>query len=682
MLIKTEKEFEESLSRFTKVLTFDTETSGLKVWTQDKLCGIGICTSNEETFYYPFRHKHNQDMPMLKLLGDDGLNLDMKFLPVLLKKIEEAEVLVGHNIKFDLATIRSDKFQLQDFQKLEDTMVVSRLMSKFKWDRLTLNATAQRFLKDENLQLWKEEFGQYLKANKIKQHYDWGSPEMVGNYCEKDCLATWKIKTTLASEIRETEQTRVWQQENTLIKVLFGMECGGLMFDQEYLEDRIPRLQDKVQEIEIKIFEIADYEFDVASGDQLNKALESLGHKSPNRTKPTKTFPKGKPRWTVAELLQLDNDMSALILDYRGINKMLSTYFLPLMEWEDSTIHTNFISCRPITGRISCANPNLQNQSNKIVEFREVQESEEATEVVKAFMGAKAGEKTQTEGKSLSGILGFAKKFSEDEDTSAVRRLYIAPKDYYFYFFDYSQMEMRIFVDYIKDEGLAQDLESGDFDFHDHVAIEVWGADPNSDLWSFYRSLAKNINFGLIYGIGTQKLSVQIQKSYDEAAKYKRDYFDRFPRAQKFMRSVTRRVENRGWIQNRYGRRYWIERDKAYTGVNYLVQGTSADIVKNRMIAVDDFLKKEKTKSRMVLQVHDEVDFYLHKSEHRELVPKIKEILEERQIKIYLPVDVGRSDRSWAEKRDICLLCFKYKQKKKDKKESKKPIKIECKGEC
>ncbi len=173
--------------------------------------------------------------------------------------------------------------------------------------------------------------------------------------------------------------------------------------------------------------------------------------------------------------------------------------------------------------------------------------------------------------------------------------------------------------------------------------------------------MAKNINFGLIYGIGDAKLAAGISKTLEEAKKYKADYFDKFPTARKFMDKVQQIVQSRGWIKNRFGRRYWIDKEKAYQGVNYLVQGTSADIVKNRMVAVSEYLREEQCLSKMIVPVHDEVIYYIHHSEEKMLVPKLKEIMEERCISTFLPVDVARGN-SWANKKEVCVNCLEYQK--------------------
>ena len=169
-------------------------------------------------------------------------------------------------------------------------------------------------------------------------------------------------------------------------------------------------------------------------------------------------------------------------------------------------------------------------------------------------------------------------------------------------------------------------------------------------LWDFYRTLAKAVNFGLIYGIGIKKLGQQIQRTTEEARAYRQEYFARFPKALSFIDKVHEVIEIRGFTFNRFKRRYWVDPNRVYVGVNYLIQGTSADIVKNRMIACQQFIRENGLKSRMLAQVHDEIIFEVHESEEEWLPWRLQEIMEVRQINTFLPVDVSKGEPSWAQK--------------------------------
>ena len=219
-----------------------------------------------------------------------------------------------------------------------------------------------------------------------------------------------------------------------------------------------------------------------------------------------------------------------------------------------------------------------------------------------------------------------------------------------------SQMEMRIFADYVKDDALSALCEDPNFDFHDHVAEQVWGVAKADEQWDFYRFKAKGINFGLVFGMGINALSIAIASTKDEAKRYKAEYFDRFPRAYEFIDLVSKTVEQRGWIRNRFNRRYWIDHDRAYVGVNYLIQGTGADIVKESMVEIRDFLVDNGFSSRQLIQVHDEIILEAPDDEMAVVLPEIKSIMEKRRIETYLPVEVSVGEPSWAQKADVELL--------------------------
>ncbi|MBS3914826.1 MAG: hypothetical protein KG003_10015 [Bacteroidetes bacterium] len=674
-MIVNQENFEEALDLITEdECVVDTETEGLDVWNKHKQCGIGICNSRFETAYFPFRHKNNlEKMPMLNFFSDENeMNLPLEYLPRIFERLNRVKTIIGHNIKFDLVALLGDGFHLEESQKIEDTMALARLYFPGRFDRLNLETVSMKVLNlDEK---WKSIFVQYLKKNKIDHNYDMGDPAIVGDYCEKDCLNTARVRIWMRDKISRMDMDELYLQESAVTLAYWEMEQVGLPFDSDYLESRIPLLKDKLIRIEADIHFLCKehYEesgkkytkFDILSNNQLDEVMMELGIESFTKT------PTGQNQWDVTNLLRIEHPIAKMILDFRAMDKMLGTYFLPLREWKDGRVHPNIVSAGPITGRGACRNPNLQNLSRKKIFIEGEELNEEAMDAVRAMLGAKSGvENTDVvQGKAFSGLMGYSQSKEDDSETlstSEVRRLYIPPEDYYFYTIDYSQMEMRVFADYVQDESLTALLESSDFDFHSHVAKEVWNTSEKSDLWKFYRVLAKQINFGLIYGIGDGKLATQIHKTIDEARIYKAEYFARFPKALGFMEKVKQTICSRGWVKNRFNRRYYIEAEKAYKGVNYLVQGTSADIVKNRIVACQNFIKKEKPLSKLVVPVHDEAIFFAHKSEHRQIIPYFKGIMEERCIQTFLPTSVARAKTSWADKKDICIECFEYLKEEK-----------------
>lgn len=651
MLVNTVDLFHESLTKFTESLTIDCETTGLAVWQHDRLCGVGVCTDNEETFYYPFRHIDNKT-PLISATEAD-LNLPIELLPVLFKKIQEAKTLKGHNIKFDLTAMRQDGFELPDDTRLIDTMVMSRLCFHDNYSPLDLESVVDVTFPNEHASDWKVKFKQHVKAIKAKSYAE-VHPVDIAPYCEKDCLMTHRIFPELLKYIEETGQTRVYEQEMELIPVVWKMECEGLYFDREYVVQKIEQLYGRIAELEKDICTMLGVTINVGSTMQLTKALNDMGIYSPKKTKA------GKQSWDNDALKKLGHAIGAKILSYRSFQKMIGTYLEPALKWQDDRLHPNLNQHRAVTGRFSCSNPNLQNLINGSFVIRPKAVDREAMKILSDSLLGGAGELAD----EFAGLM--ATSYTGDDNEVAIKRMFIPPDGYELWAFDFNQMEMRGFADYIKDPVMNDLLENKHFDFHKFVAQTVWGAQPGTPQWKQYRKIAKAINFGLIFCVGDEKLGLKIQKTTEEAGTYKRDYFARFPNANLFIQNVINTVKQRGYVFNRFGRRYVIDSYRAYVGINYLIQGSCADIVKNRMIAVAKKLKERKALTKMVVQVHDELLFYIHKSELDWAPAMIKDTIEERQIKTFLPVTAERGNPSWVEKVPMCVYCLKQLTKEED----------------
>ena len=212
-------------------------------------------------------------------------------------------------------------------------------------------------------------------------------------------------------------------------------------------------------------------------------------------------------------------------------------------------------------------------------------------------------------------------------------------------------MEVRVFLSYIHNDEIRQLLSKDDVDFHGEAAKLAFDTHEDADDYKFYRQMAKAITFGTIYGIGNKKLAIQLGTTPQEAGIYKRRYFAGLKGSKDFFDSVVSTVETRGWIKNRYGRVYKIPRDVAYKGVNYLVQGTSADIMNERLIEVHKALKG--TSSRVLLQVHDEIICEIHESDIHTIPEQICDIMRVNSLQIPLQVDMELCDPSWASKIDM-----------------------------
>ena len=236
-----------------------------------------------------------------------------------------------------------------------------------------------------------------------------------------------------------------------------------------------------------------------------------------------------------------------------------------------------------------------------------------------------------------------------DNNQIAIRRLFVPRPNYSLISFDYSQMEVRVFMSYFRNEVIDALLNKDDVDFHGEAAKLAFKVTETDSQYKFYRQMAKAITFGTIYGIGNKKLAEQLNTTPKEAGQYKKRYFEGLVGSKEFFDKVIDTVSNRGWIKNRYGRRYEINPKFAYKGVNYLVQGTSADILSERMIEIAKFLQDKK--SSILLQVHDEIICEIHYSELETVPFEIKNLLEINSLEIPLTVDMEICTPSWATKR-------------------------------
>ena len=624
--------FNRVLARIVQVdmVSVDVETDGLRPWHGDRLCGVGVGVSPTEGYYFPYRHPKD--------------NLSLTNIQYLWNALRSRPHIVGYNLKFDLAHMHQDGFDSPWKQRLTDLIVGGRLCSPEHFPNLTLAGQLEVHF-GPSARLYDDEFKAYLKANKWTKTYHLAPADVVGRYCVEDVLGTYNLLARYEEIIEATNQTQVWEQERYLTHTLWCMEEVGMGYDEEYSQVKIPQLKARIANLYTELYALAGREFNINSGPQVSALMESLGLESPKKSSKT-----GNSSWAVDVLMGIDHPLPGKMIEIRGLEKVLGTYFEAIATWPNGTVHCNHKNWGTITGRMSCTNPNLQNVSKATQNLLGNDISDEAMAALEAFMGARTGVGQTTKAVTRGGVMGLSSKFTEGDEEVSVRRLFVARPDYHLYMMDYSQMEMRVFADYVGDPNLHALLENPKFDFHSFVARTVWAAEEDSHLWPFYRTLAKAINFGLIYGIGVVKLAAQISKTREEAAQYRIDYFARFPQASAFIEQVGSVVEARGWIFNRFNRRYWIDPDKAYVGVNYLVQGTSADIVKNRMNACMDFLQENGCKSRMMTQVHDEILYEIHDDEEAWLPYELKKIMEVRQIDTLLPVDLSKGLPSWANK--------------------------------
>ena len=647
MIVTTENQFSDAvkfLSRYDEWVV-DCETNGLQALKGNQLCGIGIGVKSEHPnlntglYYFPFRHQTPDS------------NLDASRFTKLMEVMNNCKTIVGYNLKFDLKFLEKDGLTVAD-KELLDVIVMVRLTESTNVNALSLTDTLiRRYGPDAGA--YDIETKQILRKNKWTKDFSLCPPDILGPYCEKDVEGTLRLYEDSKDKILRSGQEKVWKLETDLTKVLYNMECAGISVDNTYVESSLDKLTKRSEEVLQTIYEISGDEFNVSSPSQVGQAFTKLGIRSPQKTI------KGNDSWSEGALVQINHPLAGWIRQYRTLTKLSSTYIEPYRGTD--TMHTTYANWGTVTGRLSSREPNLQNiprnhfklHNVKFETDEEIEEIQGRVDAIIASKGQNVSLSARDLTKEVLQVWGFVGDESYDEQNSkqvAIRRLFRPRPDHYLISYDYSQMEVRMFMNYIGNPAMLELMKQGDVDFHGEAAKIAFKVDKDHPEYKFYRQLAKTITFGVIYGIGRDKLAGQLKTSPKEAGRYKAEYFRNIKGSKKFFDSVVRMVEQRGWVKSKYNRIYKVERDKGYKAVNYLIQGTSADLLSERMIEVNKFL--DGTKSKMLLQVHDEIICEIHKDDVL-IIEKIRDILQENSLGIPLMVDMELCDPSWATKHDF-----------------------------
>ena len=614
-------------------LVVDVETNGLDAFGINQICGVGISTLDGDTHYFPVRHQQ-------------GINLPYHCLKSLLKLLSELDTLIGYNIKFDLRFLEKEGLNPQVNQTWVDVLVMVRLIEPSVIKDLDLTSTIIRTYGAEHAS-YDKETKKYLRSNKWHKDFSMAPPEILGPYCEQDTYWTHKLYWETLRKIKATQQEQIFELECELTKVLYGMEGYGVSIDKHYVSNALVKIERRTEEVANKIYEMVGDEFNINSTQQVGEILNSLGIYSPIKT------PKDKDSWNEAALMQINHPLAGFIRQYRALGKLRSTYIEPYQDVD--IIHTSYCNWGALTGRLSSKEPNLQNIPRTHFKLADVALTDVAKEALKNRINAQITAKGITHELNLDddvlqtwSFVGDEYYNEEDENQVAIRRLFVPRPEYRLVSFDYSQMEVRVFLSYLRNVEVDALLHNKDVDFHGEAAKIAFKVTEEDESFKFYRQMAKNITFGVIYGIGKAKLANQLNVSETDAMKYKKQYFEGMKGSRKFFNSVMSTVQERGWIKNRYGRVYVIPADISYKGVNYLVQGTSADILNERMVEVYDYLKDKK--SNILLQVHDEIICEIHNNELATLPFQIRQLMEVNSLDIPLKVDIDICTPSWATK--------------------------------
>ena len=390
---------------------------------------------------------------------------------------------------------------------------------------------------------------------------------------------------------------------------LLKMEQQGVKIDEKVLHKQTKELTKKISTLESKSFELAGENFNLGSPKQVSKILfEKLGYS------PVKKTASGAPSTdeSVLEKLSIDYPLPKFLLDWRTFSKLKTTYTekLPLMIYENSgRVHTNFAQAVAVTGRLASSEPNLQNIPVKTEQGRKIREA------------------------------------------------FIAEEGFQIISADYSQIELRIMAHMSKDAALTKAFLEG-ADVHSATASEIFTTNLEN-INAEQRRTAKVINFGLIYGMGAFGLSKSLGISRDAANNYIDRYFQRYPGVASFMQETKASAKKNGFVQTLMGRKLWLPEINSPNGprrqaaeraaINAPMQGTAADLIKMAMIRMHAELEKNIFNAKMILQVHDELVFEVHKDQVAPFMSFVKELMcKVLELKVPLEVDVGKGE-NWEE---------------------------------
>ncbi|AMG56913.1 DNA polymerase I [Pantoea vagans] len=579
----------------SEVFAFDLETDALDTLSAN-IVGISFAIAPGEAAYLPVAHDYLDAPDQL-----DRATVLAQLKPLL---EDDSAWKVGQNLKYDRGVLKNYDIELAGikFDTMLESYILNSVVGKHDMDSL-----AARWLNHKTVT-----FQEIAGKGKNQLTFNQIALEQASHYAAEDADVTLQLHLKMWPELeKEAGPRKVFEQiEMPLLTVISRIERNGVLIDQAILAQHSKELTARLAELELKAHELAGESFNLSSTKQLQVILfEKQG------IKPTKKTPGGAPSTSEEVLaeLALDYPLPKVILEHRGLSKLKSTYTdkLPLMiNPLSGRVHTSYHQAVTATGRLSSADPNLQN-----IPVR-------------------------------------------NDEGRRIRQAFVAAKGYRIVAADYSQIELRIMAHLSQDKGLLDAFAQGE-DIHRATASEVFGV-PLDKVSAEQRRSAKAINFGLIYGMSAFGLSRQLNIGAGEAKKYMDLYFERYPGVLRYMENTRQLAASKGYVETIEGRRLWLPDIKSSNAIrrkaaeraaiNAPMQGTAADIIKRAMIAVDAWLEQQNDNSvRMIMQVHDELVFEVKAEAVEAASQKIRALMEGSvQLDVPLLVEAGVGD-NWDE---------------------------------
>ncbi|MEN9981250.1 MAG: hypothetical protein RL542_1037 [Bacteroidota bacterium] len=569
---------------------FDTETTGLDA-LHAELVGISFSYEKGKGFYVPFPENQTEAQALIE-----------KFIPFFENENIEK---IGQNLKYDLKVLSNYGIIIKG--KLFDTMIAHYLINPDM--RHNMDILSETYLKyaPQSIEVLIGKKGKNQKSMRDV------SLEEIKEYAVEDADVTLQLAEIFNAELDKTHTKKLFEEiEIPLVGVLASMEKEGINLDVPFLKSLSKELGNDIAQLESRIYEIAGEKFNLASPKQLGDILFDKLKIGGAKQKKTKTgqYATGEE---ILSYLAKDNEIVSAILDWRSLIKLQNTYVeaLPLqVDTKTHRVHTDYMQTVAATGRLSSNNPNLQN-----IPIR----TERGRQIRKAFI-------------------------ARDENYTLLSA-------------DYSQIELRIIAALCGEENMIKAFQNHE-DIHKSTAAKVFNV-PLEEVTKEQRSHAKTVNFGIIYGVSAFGLSNQTSLSRAESAALIDAYYATYPKLKSYIQEQIEIAREKGFVQTILGRRRYLKDINSANAVvrgaaernavNAPIQGSAADIIKIAMINIHKRLIAENWKSKMLLQVHDELVFDVHNSELEKIQPMIKQEMEQAvNLSVPLEVEIGIG-KDWLE---------------------------------
>ena len=573
-----------------KRFAFDTETTSLD-YRIAEMVGFSVAFDADDAYYVPLAHDYEG--------APEQLNRET-ILSQIKPILENPSVdKIGHHLKYDAHILQNHGIELQGWYF--DTMLASYVV----------NSVATRHGMDDVARLYLSHLTttyEQVAGKGVKQKtFNQIEIETAAHYAAEDAHVTYRLYEVLSEKLKASPEldSILHKIEMPVARVLTHMEENGIELDLKFLDQLSVEFSNTIQNLEQQVIELAGEPFNVSSPKQVGEILfEKLGIKGGKKTST------GQYSTSESILEKIDHPISALILEYRGLSKLKSTYTDGLQKQannDSARVHTSYHQALTATGRLSSTDPNLQNIP------------------IRAEIGRQ------------------------------IRKAFVAPEGRVLLAADYSQIELRLMAHLSQDEALVHAFQHGQ-DVHRRTAAEVLGIELE-DVTHDQRRQAKAVNFGLLYGMSEFGLIRQLGFSREESQNYIKQYFHRYPGIYEYMQRTRQIASEQGFVETILGRRLYtpdidarnmmVRKAAERAAINAPLQGSAADIIKIAMIEVDKMLPKDQAK--MLLQVHDELVFEVDADLADELAPKLADIMQS-VVKLSVPliVEVGKGN-NWDE---------------------------------